>query len=47
MLANFEPNRMVQNIQNFDLFDKNSVVLKTTFDKVLTLQDVSVDKTIV
>ena len=35
MLAKFEPNRLVRNVQNFDLFDKNQV-FKTIFDKTLT-----------
>ena len=33
MLVKFEQNRIVQNIQNFDLFDKKWLSI---FDKVLT-----------
>ena len=36
MLVKFEQNRMVRNIQNFELFDKNPCFFKTIFDKALT-----------
>ena len=36
LLAKFEPNRTVQNVKNFELFDEKSEFLKITFDKALT-----------
>ena len=36
MLAKFEANRIAQNVQNFEFFDKKTGFLKTTFDKTLT-----------
>ena len=47
MLVEFEQNRMVRTIHNFELFDEKWL---TIFDKVLTpciLEDVSVTETIV
>ena len=43
MLVKFEQNCMVQNIQNFELFDKKPGLFKTIFDKALTpFENVSV-----
>ena len=36
MLAKFKPNHMVQNVENFELFDKKHEFFKTIFDKTLT-----------
>ena len=46
-MVEFEQNRMIRTIQNFELFDKNWL---TIFDKVLTtlfLENVSMTETIV
>ena len=47
MLAKFEPNCIVQNVQKFELFDKKIEFLKTIFDKSVDaiLKDVSVAET--
>ena len=36
MLAKFDPNRMVRNVQKFELLDKKPSSFKTIFDKALT-----------
>ena len=48
MVAKFEPNRMLWNVQNFDIFNKRPLKKKTFLTSVdATLQDISVAKTIV
>ena len=36
MLAKFEPNRIVQNVQNLSFWGKKSSFFKSIFDKALT-----------
>ena len=48
MLAKFESNRIVQNVQNLELLDKKSSFLKTIFEKKnidAILKDVSIAET--
>ena len=49
ILAKFEPNHMVQSVQNFELLDKNPSFEKNHFWQRIDaiLQDVSVAETIV
>ena len=36
ILAKFEPSRVVQNVQNFEVWEKKTKFFKTIFDKELT-----------
>ena len=49
MMVKFEPNRVVQNVQNVEVFDKKPSFKYKYFSQSIDaiLQDVSVDETIV